>query len=919
MQVFNQTQFKHDWHSWSFIGILMGCAVVITVISIWLAHFNYDNNYDSKRSEFNDNLSFVRANLESALAKDLLVTRSVRSYIAINPELNQTEFSHFVKQLLVSDNHVKNIGAAKDLVINLIHPIEGNEAAIGLDYRKNPAQRDAALKAVSENKVVIAGPLTLVQGGMAIIAREPVFEAKSANLWGLVSVVIDIDKLLTRAGIVDHAKLDIALRGEAASGQHGNVFFGNPELFLHDDALISQVKLPHGHWYIAAYPKDGWGIDLLPIAHVWITVCILFSVTFILVYFNKSRCQHRRYQRELLLSEKRLRAIFEDNHTIMMLFDCDTGKILEFNPAAARYYGFDKGSFTERTIQQLGNTELSDYLACLNAFETSVVFEHTLASKQLRQVEVQLSQIDIPESNIAVAVVKDVTEQLQFAETLQQAKIQAEAANQAKSQFLANMSHEIRTPMNGILGLADLTLQTELDTTQAAYLRKIKLSADNLLHVINDILDYSKIEAGKLSLVEECICLDEVAQGVAASVGHFNLKDDVLLLFDLGDKPMPRLLGDPIRLHQVLVNLLSNAIKFTEKGSVVLQIRLMPSNCSKQVHIEFAVKDTGIGISPLQQQALFAAFSQADGSTSRKYGGTGLGLAISQNLVKLMGGEIKINSEPAVGSSFYFSLTMHKVEDVNIQKRVGAVASIIYDELEQAVFQQYANCVFSSYEFHGLQDEIVTSDYQFIFIDLAFGAEQIEVFIEWTQTPSEKIVLLLAQLNEDSSHALQALNIKHYLVKPYTLLNITEVVSKGEQSVVCKQEVETNNALSKCKLLLAEDNEINAEIAKALLEQVGIQVVQAFNGVQATKLADDSIDIILMDVQMPEMDGITATKVIRQRFSAKRLPIIAMTAHVMPAEVESCLQAGMNGHIGKPFERQKLYDTITEHLLVKQS
>ena len=921
----NQT--KNYWCSWPFLGVIFACILVIFAVSVWVARLNYNNTYDAVRFEFNENLAFVRSNLEGALAKDLLVTRSVRSYIAINPDLDQQEFGHFVQQLLTTDNHVRNIGGAKDLIINLIYPVKGNEAALGLNYRNHPAQRDAALQAIAQNKIVIAGPLNLIQGGVAIIAREPVFTAETNKLWGLVSVVIDIDKLLTRSGITTHSRLDIAIRGVDATGKSGDVFFGNAHLFELKDALTARVQLPHGSWHIAAYPKGGWGIEMFPLSHIWATFTSIVALVLLLIYFQRSRCQQKEYQQELLLSEKRLRATFEDNKTIMLLFDCDSGQILEFNPAAAHYYGYSAEQLKNKKIQQLAakqDSQLSEYLACLTDSKATNVFEHKLASGAIRQVEVQLSRIDLEDKEIAVAVIKDVTEQLHYAESLQQAKYQAEAANKAKSQFLANMSHEIRTPMNGILGLADLTLHTQLDSTQSAYLRKIKLSADNLLHVINDILDYSKIEAGKLTLVNETFCLDQVVQGVAASVGHFNLKPDVLCLFDLGKQALPNLIGDPIRLNQVLVNLLSNAIKFTQTGHVILQIRLLPNSDASQVAIEFAVKDTGIGISPEQQKALFAAFSQADGSTSRKYGGTGLGLAISQNLVNLMGGEIKINSEIGHGSSFHFHLSLHKAdgEERSLVQLPYAATAVIVDEIEQNIFQQYAQCIFADCHLCDL-DDLAQGHYlelpQRVFIDLALGVEAIQGLLMQGDIPLENFVLLLPQLNEQSTQAMQQLQIEKYLLKPYTLQNIVDITTTRISQIDSyhqeqRVEVAAVTETAHCKVLLAEDNEINAEIAKILLEQKGLKVVHAVNGVEAVKLIDDSFDLVLMDVQMPEMDGLAATECIRQKFSAAQLPIVAMTAHVMPAEVEQCIRAGMNAHIGKPFDREQLFAVINEQL-----
>ncbi|EWH10924.1 PAS domain S-box [Catenovulum agarivorans DS-2] len=919
---------RYHYSNKFFIALATLCITLIIAASIWLAHFNFKTSYKSYRSELSESLSFTRANLEASLAKDLLVTRSIRSYIATNPELDQAEFSSFVQQLVVSDNHVRNVGAAKDLVLNLIHPLKGNEAALGLDFRKNPAQRDAALKAVKEKSIVIAGPLNLVQGGVALVAREPVFSAQSGQLWGLVSVVIDIDRLLANADISNHPSLDIALRTNAPLTSNEKVFFGDPQLFNQDGVLTTQVNLPYGSWFMAAYPQGGWAIELFPLEHIWLTAIIVSLVILLFVYLYKNQQQKAVYQRERLLSEKRLRAIFEDNQTIMMLFDCDSGDIVEFNPAACQYYGFSQTQLSAKSIQELGNAELSEYLACLEEDKGSTaIFTHTLAQGQLRQVEIQLSPLELDNIRVAVAVIKDVTEQLRFAEALQQATRQAEQASQAKSQFLANMSHEIRTPMNGILGLADLCLATELNNTQLAYLRKIKLSADNLLHVINDILDYSKIEAGKLSIVEEDFCLDSVVQGVAASVGHFNLKPDVLCLFDLGCEPLPKVVGDPNRLHQVLVNLLSNAIKFTEAGHVILQIRLVANECNDKLQIEFSVNDSGIGIPVEQQQALFAAFSQADGSTSRKYGGTGLGLAISQNLVKLMGGTIQLTSEAGCGSSFYFKLEFAKSHRQNALyiKRSEHALAVIADPLEQTIFSQYAVNVFQSCQLVELED-LLSSCYQvepeFVFLDLALGETQIAELLRQTNIPTNCFVLLVARLDGQSAAAMKRLNIHTYLLKPYSLGNLVSVLEQSSEPVDAHQpstsfQSKLQTLEGRKKILLAEDNEINAEIAIALLTQQGFEVVHAINGSEALELIDQSFALVLMDVQMPEMDGLTATKLIRQQYTAEQLPIVAMTAHVMPDEISKCQQAGMDAHIGKPFGRQQLFDTIDQLLCVE--
>jgi signal transduction histidine kinase/HPt (histidine-containing phosphotransfer) domain-containing protein len=651
--------------------MLVFTAVGLLLAAYFVERQNAAAHQAQQRTQVRESLLLLQSRLEGNLRSNILLVRGLVSVIAADPAIDQARFERAARPLFEGRSHLRNIGAAPDMVLRLMYPLAGNEKAIGLDYRKTPAQFEAAERARRSRELVLAGPLELAQGGVGLVARLPVYlegGAGDARFWGLISAVIDVERLWRDSGLLDAAlPVEVALRGRDGQGEGGAVFFGDAALFDGAAELLT-IALPHGSWQMAARPRGGWSAvpeNVGKVRLVFVLVALLILAPMLLLV----RFDLRQRQAELRLatSEERLSLAVDaaqlviwdwdmatghfDSGILAMLLDLPDG-VLAASPEAlkARMHPEDAQRFAaalEAHVQ--GTTPRID--TDFRLADGSGAWRWFRGTGRI----VQYAPDGAPRR--VSGVLQDVTALRAALDGLEASRAAAEAGARAKDEFIATMSHEIRTPLNGVLGMTDLLGATSLDAEQQGFVATLRDSARALLALVNDILDFSRREEGRSGGTAADFSPAALVREVCGEWRARAAQKGLLLELACPDDLPAALRGDAGMIRQVLGKLVGNAIKFTQSGRIDVEVAWRPAEAGCGV-VRLAVRDTGIGVPSEAQARLFAPFSRVENSTTRTHGGVGLGLSIARRLVEAMQGRIGVVSAPGEGACFWFELPL---------------------------------------------------------------------------------------------------------------------------------------------------------------------------------------------------------------------------------------------------------------------
>jgi PAS domain S-box-containing protein len=674
----------------------------------------------------------------------------------------------------------------------------------------------------------------------------------------------------------------------------------------------------------------------------------------------RARREHLEAELKRRESEERLRVMFERAATGIMQSD-EQGRFQRANPKVCELLGYSEDELCRVNFAEIVHPD--DLTKNINEHRRLLAGEiesYALEKRYLRKDGVPLwanttvSRVNDGHGNYkgAVVVLEDITERRQL-ESLRIAKESAEASNRAKSEFVANMSHEIRTPMNGVLGMTELLMDSGLNESQRRYAQTILNSGEALLNIINDILDFSKIEAGKLELDSIDFDVRELTEEVAELLASRAYAKGIELACHVEEEVPALVRGDPGRLRQVLTNLVGNAVKFTERGEVAITVRLASSAPAREGEfvLHFSVRDTGIGITAEAVARLFQAFTQADSSTTRKYGGTGLGLAISNQLVQLMGGEVHAESRPGVGSTFWFTARLQRAENIGAARipradLQGVRVLIIEDNpTNSAILERYvaARGMLSATAQDGprgleklISAALAGMPYDVALVDMKMpgmnGLELAQAVKARPELQHTRLVMLTSLDAADKPSYAREAGFAAWLNKPVRRDDLYNCIARAmgapQQEPAASGEQRAVSAVNiGARVLLVEDNRVNQVIAAKILQSLGCTAEIASDGRQAVEMAlAGPYDVVLMDCQMPVMDGFEASRLIREREdernaaaaasgkSARHMLIVALTANAIAGDRERCLAAGMDDYLAKPFKKEQLREVLTQWL-----
>lgn len=796
------------------MAALLACGLLTT--EIYVERVNDQRHAERVRHAMDDRGNQVRRRLQSTLYHNLQLAQGIRGIVALKPNLSQSDFERAAQPLLNESSQLRNIGLAPGMVIRMMSPLAGNEKALGLAYSKLPSQFESADRARRTRQLVLAGPVALVQGGTGFISRVPVFlkgKDKREEFWGLISAVIDTDRLYRASGLMDAGlPMEIAIRGKDAKGPEGEVFFGRAAVF-DEHPVLSEIALPVGSWQLAAVPRGGWPVRaddawLLRLAFMVVALLVLGPIIAMgraMRRADEARAEAESERARVALSEKKFRGLFELSPLGITLNDYASGRFLDINDALLAPTGYNRDelmalNYWDLTPKDYAEQEQEQLLA-MERSGSYGPYEKEHIRKDGGRYPVLLSGIKLIDPTgrpVIWSIVQDISARKRDETALREATATAEAASRAKSLFLASMSHELRTPLNAILGFAQLIgMELDLPEETRAYADEVKQAGQHLLALVNDLIDLARIEAGKLEFNLDRVPVHSVLANSLAMVAPIARNQGIELRQSVGTGESASIRVDYVRLRQAVINLLANAIKYNRpQGSVCLSCRRIGDR------VRIAVADTGPGIPADKQSRIFKAFDRL-GAERGSVEGTGIGLIITQRMVLAMGGDIGFESVEGQGSTFWL---------------------------------------------------------EFPAIEAGEAGEDSE--------PAEADLIGLAEIPDP----------------------------KGGRPVV----------------LYIEDNPINLRLMQGIFAvRADMELRDAHTAELGIELAwADPPALILMDINLPGMDGYEALARLRADPRTAQVPVLAVSANAMKGDQARGMQAGFAAYIAKPVDIPALFAAV---------